>query len=155
MQFLRQVDLERGKLQQIKKLHGEIMLEYAYIESLLVLADKRIVSEIRANDAHLAQELGSKCSEAYEQLIIKKTTASSSTELLARWLERVEDKTHCYQGGYGYEVSTSLKDLPHHWVVKEGHYDAIKLTVWEEIAFVISGKSYCLDSELSYQRWGN
>ena len=155
MEFLRQIEREISKLEKIKKIHGEIMLEYAYIDSLLSEADKRTVGEIREQDAKLTTELKRKCFEAYEQIITKRTDASSSRTLLDRWLERVENKQYCYQGGLGYQVDTSLKSLPHHWVVKEGYYDVIKPTVWEQIAFLIQGETYRLDSTLRYQSWGN
>ena len=155
MQYIREIEKQKEKLDKIKKICNEIMLEFCYIDSIILAAGKKTVDEAMLDDDKLTQELSEQCFKAYQQFIIKKTESSSSTEILKLWLERVENEIYCYQGGVGYYIHTSLKSLPSHWVVREEYYDIVNPTIYEEIAFLIEEKKYYLASKSEWQIWEN
>ena len=154
--FIEQLLKERKRLQALRNLHPEIMLEFSIIEHFLKEAEERTVKEILQNQS-LTSELTTQCTEIYEQIILRKSGSSSSENLILQWVERASDPEHGYRTSYGHAISNRrlFYKIGSYWVIRPDHYESVKPTLWEQFAFVVKDEEWYVSPEVTNIRWGN
>ena len=148
---------ERKRLTELQKLHPEIMLEYLAIEHFLKVAGSRTVDEVIRDGPTLSLQLRDQCRQIYEQIIQRKSEASSSEVLIEQWLNRASSPEHGYRTSFGHYISnTRLFDkMGSYWVIRPGHYEDVKPTLWESFAFAVRDETLVLSPKESNIGWGN
>lgn len=148
---------EQKKLETLQKLHPEPMLEFSIIGHFLKEARSRTVDDILQNGSALSSELKTQCTQIYEQIIQRKSDASSSESLIERWVERASLPEHGYKTAYGHGIFNKrlFNKMGSYWVIKPGHYEDVKPTLWESFAFVVKEETWYVSEEVHEIGWGN